>query len=848
MRLFDVIGHWLGRVEVVLAGADEMLRAGEQAIAAGDPMRARSMARRVLERLPGSPLGLALLADACEVAGLDAELADALEELAIRLPSNADVWVRLGRIRQKTERGVDPSRDAYLRALALAEPGGEARRDALVALADLDLARHDGTRALAWLDRLEGDVSSPVALSRAEAYLSLGNISAARDAIANLADDATDARAAMTRGRILAASGNEAAFGPILRAYMLDAPGASELLSSTLAWVSADAATCEKVRIVVDAHGEAHLARWRAAFARSRGGRDEARAALEEALAGGDASAARPLFDAAVEDRNEPALTVALAALDPKLDDALVRDARTLLGARKILATAAESGWSSDSFGSALDALASIASDRLESWGKITRLAIVQGAVPRGDASASWGVVLARLDAHARAVHDLDAAAKVAEVAVERRRPLRLAIVGEFNAGKSTFINALMGADVAPTGVLPTTATLHHLRYAPDPIARIVFDRSHEPPERLLPVENLRKALKELQNEPIVRVEIGVPLPALTRVEVIDTPGFNAPDASHTRAARRAFDESDVALWLLDATQPLKQTEREIMEEVRAAKIPLQILINKADRLSEKDLETVMQSTLESLAALKLSSWSPPIAFSARLALAAKLGDETAKATSHWDQIEAMFESQIVARAEALKEKALRRRAASAIALVRARAQTLAEEETRASLDRAERAHRFATAAARIDRSSGDAAKSLAASLLPAIAAWQNDLTMVVTGRDAQTAVASAAFDRYRADRVLAHLSQPLALALAGLADGTGLTPTELASTARAIARPFGFFRVIGDPKEMIAEPMARAAVATLLDLLVARSVVETTSQTAGGRARELATFDEALA
>ncbi|MEO8878703.1 MAG: dynamin family protein, partial [Polyangiaceae bacterium] len=604
-----------------------------------------------------------------------------------------------------------------------------------------------------------------------------GNFSAARDAIANLPDDATDPRAAMTRGRILASSGSEAAFAPILRAYMLDAPGASELLSSTLAWVPANAETCEKVRIVVDAHGEAHLARWRAAFARSHGGRDEARAALEEALAGGDASAARPLLDAAVEDRNEASLGVALKALDPNRDDGVVRDARTLARARDLLKNAGTAGWTAESFGQALDALASIASDRLETWGKITRIAIVRGAVPKGDVSATWGVVLSRLDAHARAVHDLDASARIAEVAVERRRPLRLAVVGEFNAGKSTFINALIGADVAPTGVLPTTATLHHLRYAPDPIARIVFEQPHEPPERLLPVENLRKALKELKNEAIVRVEIGVPLPALTRVEVIDTPGFNAPDASHTRAARRAFDESDVALWLLDATQPLKQTEREILEEVRAAKIPLQILVNKADRLSEADLEKVMQSTLESLATLGIESWSPPIAFSARLALAAKLGDEAARANSHWEKVEAMFEQEIVARAEALKERALRRRAATAVARLADRARALAEEESRAAVAVAETARRFAVAASRIDRESADAVKSLASSLLLPISAWQNDLAMVVTGRDAPTALASAAFDRYRADRVLAHLSHPLALALAGLADGTGLTP-----------------------------------------------------------------------
>ena len=42
----------------------------------------------------------------------------------------------------------------------------------------------------------------------------------------------------------------------------------------------------------------------------------------------------------------------------------------------------------------------------------------------------------------------------------ELDRPLVLAILGEFNAGKSTLVNAFVGADVAPTGILPTTATL----------------------------------------------------------------------------------------------------------------------------------------------------------------------------------------------------------------------------------------------------------------------------------------------------------------------------------------------------------------------------------------------------
>src|SRR6516225_4562122 len=107
MRLADVIGRWIGRVEVVLAGADEDLREGEDALAAGDAMGARAAAHRVLVRAPDSPLGLALLADACEAGHLDAELAMTLEDLARRAPSSAEVWVRLGRARRTTNAGSE---------------------------------------------------------------------------------------------------------------------------------------------------------------------------------------------------------------------------------------------------------------------------------------------------------------------------------------------------------------------------------------------------------------------------------------------------------------------------------------------------------------------------------------------------------------------------------------------------------------------------------------------------------------------------------------------------------------------------------------------------------------------
>ena len=88
MRLAETIAGWFGRVEVVLAGVEGYLRDGEEALARGDAMTARRAAKAMLQRVPHSPLGLALLADACEAARLDAELALTLEELADVAPGH----------------------------------------------------------------------------------------------------------------------------------------------------------------------------------------------------------------------------------------------------------------------------------------------------------------------------------------------------------------------------------------------------------------------------------------------------------------------------------------------------------------------------------------------------------------------------------------------------------------------------------------------------------------------------------------------------------------------------------------------------------------------------------------
>jgi small GTP-binding protein len=834
VRLAEIIGRWLGRVEVVIAGVDDALQRGEAQLASGNPMGARAEAKAVLERVPGSPLGLALLADACEMASLRAELALTLEELAARVGSQADVWVRLGRARSETEAPPEEVRDAYLRGLSVAESGSEARHEALLALADLDLGLGDGARADLWLDRVARDEAPEVIVRRAEARLARGDATGATDWVAKLGEAAPiDARDAWVRGRALALASDPKAFGPLLRAVVLDVPGSSELLSEALGHIPLDEGMRTRIRSVIEAKGEDATARWRAAFARAEGRRDEARRALTDAVQGGDSAAAGPLLDLALDDHDPSALSLALAHLSENERRASPAKDAARLPSEDALRDPLLAG-------SHLDALARVTHPRVVSWADADRRTVAEALLPR-DKQAAWSQLLARLDKVARDLHDLDATAALAALSAERERPVRIAIVGEFNAGKSTFINALMGADVAPTGVLPTTATLHHLRYARDPIARIQLLPSAE---RIVPVAELRATLAGIQPGEVSRVEILLPIASLTRVEVIDTPGFNAPEASHAAAARAAFEEADAVLWLLDAGQAMKKTERDVLEQLKAARLPIQVLVNKADRQSDADLEKVMALVRESLALVGVTSWSPPLPFSAKLALKGKLGDPQALAASRWGAIEELLDTQVVGKSALLKERALRRRASSIVTSLGAAAAELAKDESNARALIVQASQTLSQAAARLDRDRDAVAQELSGVLSATGAIWQKEMDQVATGRDAKTAAADPLFARYRAERALVVVAAPLAGVMAKLAGSPRVTADDLTPVARALVRAY----VARSGAPSLAN-LAPAAVSALLDHLgsVALALVDASPDVGTGRVRELMALSEAL-
>ena len=859
VKLAETIERWMGRVEVALAGAEGHLKEGQAALAAQEPMRARAQAHALLAKVPGSPIGLALLADACEAGRLDAELALTLEELASRVPSRADVWVRLGRVREEVDDSGDEAREAYVRALTVAEGGSDARREALLALADLDIVHGDGARAELWLERVADDASPEVALRRAEARLALRDVEAARRWLSTFESPATDGRGALVRGRALALEGREEAFPQLLRALMLEAPGAADALAEALARLPSSEEIRGRIRAVLASQPAGSPIRWRAAFAQAEGRRDAAREALREALEGGDLAAARPLLDAALVDRDYASLEAALrfspaaaGAQDPAL-----ADARRLPSPARV--AEADGANETDAL---LDDLRRVTSPLVRPWATQLREDLVARWVPTATGSAAgpagmtdWPRLLARLDRQARELGDLEATTRLAELSIERSRPVRVAIVGEFNAGKSTFINAVMGADVAPTGVLPTTATLHHLRYAPDPLAKIFFFPSPtaaEARDRILPVSELRATLKSLDAGEVRRVEILLPLSSLTQVEILDTPGFNAPDPRHAAAAREAFEEADFAIWLLDATQPMKKSEEAVLAEARALELPVQILVNKSDRLQPADLAKVMAMVRTALGAAGLASWREPLALSARQALAGRLGDEAALAASGWPAVQELLDATILGKSAALKERALRHRAARIVQRLAASAHALSTEEASREEARQRAAQGFAQRAAKLDGEAEETAQRLAGALARDALAWKHDLEVIVTGRDADALWSDPVLLRYHVDRATFHLAPTLARVLAQLAghgeDGQGEAEVAAAAlaglpSARALVRTFA---ATGGRADALA-PLTRSAVATLTEHLFALAAQAPTPGAGSGLVDELTAITAAL-
>jgi small GTP-binding protein len=188
-----------------------------------------------------------------------------------------------------------------------------------------------------------------------------------------------------------------------------------------------------------------------------------------------------------------------------------------------------------------------------------------------------------------------------------------LVVVGEFNAGKSAFINALVGEPLLAEGVTPTTAVITLLEYG-----------------------DTREQMVRQANQLTIRA----PVDLLRQIRIVDTPGTNAIIREHETMTAVFIPRSDIVFFVTSADRPFTETERVFMEHIRAWGKKIVVVINKSDILQgAAEIAEIRSFVVEN--ARSLLGLEPEVFFvSAKLAFRAKRGEPSLWAASGFEALE----------------------------------------------------------------------------------------------------------------------------------------------------------------------------------------------------------------
>jgi tetratricopeptide (TPR) repeat protein len=245
----------------------------------------------------------------------------------------------------------------------------------------------------------------------------------------------------------------------------------------------------------------------------------------------------------------------------------------------------------------------------------------------------------------------------VARAAANLDQPLLVTVMGEFSSGKSSFVNAFIGADVAPTGITPTTATINVVRYGRERGGRVI---AGDGAALELGWDALMAHLRALTPEAaraIDRVEILVPLPQLEKIHIVDTPGLNSIQPEHEATARGFIARADAIVWVFTASQGGKASEKRALRSIRDEGKRVLGVLNKADQLSPDETAEVIGFITGELGDLVEAI----VPFAARDALAWKKagagagGDRSNRGDGNWGTLEAELEQRFFQQARQLK-------------------------------------------------------------------------------------------------------------------------------------------------------------------------------------------------
>jgi GTP-binding protein EngB required for normal cell division len=173
-----------------------------------------------------------------------------------------------------------------------------------------------------------------------------------------------------------------------------------------------------------------------------------------------------------------------------------------------------------------------------------------------------------------------------------------LAVVGQFKRGKSSLMNAIMGKNILPTGVLPVTAVVTILRYGVRD--RFMVQRAREFMPGEVPLSDLASYITHDGNpdnvKSIKRAILESPAPFLKHdFEFVDTPGVGSASDASTAATYEFLGHCDAVLFVTAVEGPMNTVESNLLRAVRdAGASSIVVVVNKIDLLGAHERDALL--------------------------------------------------------------------------------------------------------------------------------------------------------------------------------------------------------------------------------------------------------------
>lgn len=218
-----------------------------------------------------------------------------------------------------------------------------------------------------------------------------------------------------------------------------------------------------------------------------------------------------------------------------------------------------------------------------------------------GDPSAVQPSPLERIGAICRAfrIDSLIPQLKAGEEILSGGGVVDVAVLGQFKAGKSSFLNSVIGHEIIPVDVLPATAVVTRIGYGPMD-RTIVRDLAGHALE--VPLGDLADYVTEQRNpENVKQVAIvDVELPTLAPfkgIRFVDTPGLGSIFAHNTRISMEWLPRVGGAIVAVSVNHPFSEQDLSLLGAVARHTPEVAILLTKADLVSESQLDVVVEFT-----------------------------------------------------------------------------------------------------------------------------------------------------------------------------------------------------------------------------------------------------------